>query len=184
MRLSAFVFLALPLTTTTASACCIVDLEFDGITALALDGQTLDFAESTDKRMPIAGNIYEISEYWSANGLTVQSYTLGVEANFGASLDLTRPAALTSLSFDTGALRGVPELEGTDYQMGPRGGSLQVTAIVPQAGGYRIRGEFTGQICPQDDTNLPCQTLQGRFAFDSDTLPASAITGNLVNSDS
>jgi hypothetical protein len=182
MRLSAFAFLAMPFMATSAAACCIVEADINGIIALGLDGQTLAIADTDDNRLPISGAIREVSEYWTANTLRIDANGFGVEANFGATLDLTRPATLTFLGFDTEVQRGVPMFEGTEYSMGPRGGALQLTAIVPQDGGYRVRGEFSGQICPEDGASLPCQTLQGRFAFDAESLPATAVTGNLVAS--
>jgi hypothetical protein len=155
----------------------------DGIVALGLNGRSVDFADVADGRLPISGSLYRSSEgpvqLWltSIAGLDLRAAFPG-----GSSLAATVP--LTDIFYATDIAASVPQDASVGYGIGPDGGTARLTAISPQDGGYRIRGEFDTQICPNDanDRDEPCYRLEGRFAFDEATLPEGADTGTLLQS--
>lgn len=147
----------------------------DGIVALGLDGQTVAFADIADGRLPIAGSLYRSSDGPVQLWLTsIAGFNLS--AVFPAGSSLAEAVPLSEVSYSTDISVAVPQDESISYGIGPNGGTARLTAITPQAGGYRLRGEFDTQICPDtaDERDQPCYQLEGRFAFDEESLPEGA----------
>jgi hypothetical protein len=155
----------------------------DGIVALGLNGQSVDLADVADGRLPIAGSLYRSSDGPVQLWLTSIA-GLDLRAAFPGGSPLTATVPLTAISYATDIAASVAPDASVGYGIGPDGGTARLIAISPQDGGYRIRGEFDTQICPNnaEDRDEPCYRLEGRFAFDEATLPEGADTGTLLQS--
>jgi hypothetical protein len=153
----------------------------DGVVALARNGQPIALANYPDNIFPIEGD-FELTD---DNLLTVDlwgltDFQVKGKRPSGSSAEASFP--LTYAGFDTQIEPGVTSDNLVDYELGADGGTLRLTGIVPQEGGYRIRGSFTANLCPSRvaDQNKPCISLSGNFAFDEESLPEGFNPGTLL----
>ncbi len=149
--------------------------------ALARNGQQIALANYPDNLFPIQGD-FDLTD---DNLLTVDLWgltNLQVKGKRPPGSSAEAPFPLDFAGFDTQIELGVTSENVVSYGLGPDGGTLRLTAIVPQDGGYRIRGEFNANLCPDEASSRdsPCFRLEGRFAFDEESLPEGFDPGPLL----
>ncbi len=158
-------------------------MDTSGLLVLVQDGTTLPSATSSEGVMPAEGVLWSIDEMGaSSSGVEISTDLIGVIGVFDQPPDLAARVPLTQLRINAQLLAGDTVVQGVDYDLGPDGGTIWLTAIETKADGtFRIRGQFSGQTCPVPDVAENCVSIEGVFAFDQPELPVGAMTGNLVS---
>jgi hypothetical protein len=173
---------------------CVIIPDMDGLVSLAVDGRAVEF-DGPSSTLPVAGNLYTVEETlntttgesfqaWTDNGLTVSAMDgISFTASWGPDpdFDFTRPGAITEAYYDTDVRADVEWEANESFRLGPQGGTLTLREIAPRAeGGYRVRGSYSAQVCPEESGN--CIRLTGTFAFDfaDPTLPGIGNAQALV----
>jgi hypothetical protein len=155
----------------------------DGLLVLIQDGETLQVAGSADGVRSATGSLWAIDEAGaSSRGIDITADQVEVIAVFDGSFDLTARVPLTLLRINSSLLVGDTLAADSDYDLGPDGGTIWLTAIETKSdGSFRVRGQFNGQTCPVPDVAGNCYTIEGVFAFDQPELPDDAVTRDLVS---
>jgi hypothetical protein len=166
---------------------CIIIPEANGTLAARLDGVQLTFDHGNDpagsQTAGATGYLYWPGNGASASALDLSSDGITVEATWGTAgtPDLTVAAPLVALEWDTSDSIDVDFMAGDTYALGPRGGTLRIREIAGDAeNGWRIRGNFSGQVCTDPQQGQGCAVLDGSFAFDVTNLPPGAADSGLV----
>lgn len=153
----------------------------NGLLALGQNGQTIAFDNHPDSRLPITGSLAQASDGTTAIDLTYAG-GLVVRGTLPAGADLTAAAPLAVATYQSDISSAVSAEDSVAFALGQTAGTIRLTEIVPQPGGYRVRGAFDARICPQDasDDVHPCFRLDGLFAFDQAELPARAVPTAII----
>ncbi len=163
-------------------------LEFpngDGVVALARNGQPMALANYPDSLFPIQGDFHVTDDNLLTVGLWgLSGFQITGKMQPGSYADASFPLSIAG--FSTEIEPGVTTENRVEYELGTDGGNLRLTAIVPQEGGYRIRGEFTANLCSAGavDQRNSCIILSGKFAFDEESLPDGINPGPLLQTQS
>ncbi len=173
---------------------CIIIPDMNGLVSLAVDGSAVEF-DGPSSTLPVEGKLYTVDEtlsttsgeiirVWSSNGLSISAMDdFSFTASWGSdpNFDFTRPGTITEVSYDTDVRADVESDAYASYRLGAQGGTVTLREIAPlPEGGYRVRGSYSAQVCPEESGN--CARLTGTFAFDDPTLPGIGNAQALVPS--
>ena len=156
---------------------CMVIPDPNGAASASLNGQALLLEDSSGGAADTVG-VYG-SFQTSEDGAGTVTHGVAVEALRGLSMvgewpagagwGTGRAAALSQFSFFPD-LRADVEGQSIFFDLGPQGGTLTLREIVAEEGGWRVRGGYDAQACPETGDSA-CVRLTGTFAFSVDDLP-------------